>query len=41
MQEPRTVRRGNSYGRALIGEASAEQASAVLITLTLWLPLLL
>ena len=23
MQEPRTVRRGNRYGRALIGEASA------------------
>jgi len=36
MQEPRTVRRGNSYGRALTGEASA-----VLIPLTLWLPLLL
>ena len=36
MHEPRTVRRGNSYGRALIGEAGA-----VLIPLTSWLPLLL
>ena len=36
MHEPRTVRRANSYGGALIGEANA-----VLILLTSWLPLLL
>jgi hypothetical protein len=36
MHEPRTVRRGNSYGWALIAEASA-----VLMPLTSWLPLLL